>query len=103
MTAIIPKKNNMNPNNLKNESESQKELSNNTVSKSRPILHKTWLDKSSESYKFWVREIKKGESYMTCILCSQNPPTDNDYILVQSCYRKHSHQNDKTNTPPIHC
>ena len=53
MTAIIP------PNNLKYESESQKELSNNTVSKSRPIIHKTWLDKSSESYKFLAGKVKK--------------------------------------------
>ena len=39
----------MNPNNLKNESESQKELRNNAVSKSRLLLPKTWLDKTSKS------------------------------------------------------
>ena len=39
----------MNPNYLKNESKSQKELSNNAVSKSILLLPKTWLNKSSKS------------------------------------------------------
>ena len=59
MIAIIPKKNNMNPNNLKNESDSQKELSNNTVSKSRPIIHKRGSIKAVNPINFWSGKVKK--------------------------------------------